>query len=47
MLQKNSKVMEKIVEELLEYEILSGKVNFSCLYLFVKRDFVYILVHFP
>lgn len=27
MLQKNRQVLEKIVEELLEFEILTGKVN--------------------
>jgi hypothetical protein len=27
MLQKNRRVLEKIVEELLEFEILSGKVK--------------------
>lgn len=29
MLQKNFVVLEKVVEELLEYEILTGKVCFS------------------
>lgn len=34
MLQKNRKVLEKVVEELLEYEILTGKVTAPTLELF-------------
>lgn len=44
MLQKNHRVLEKIVEELLEFEMLTGKVWSSLLeFLEVKRNVLLLL----
>jgi len=45
MLQRNRLVLEKIVEELLEFEILTRKVHYECLRCWVWY-FVYLLLLF-